>query len=68
MVTQHPIYQTVMASHTHDRNTHLNRSSDVNVPLGRTHSMRRSFIYIERGAIVWILGSLSAFKINLKHY
>ena len=34
-----------MASHMHDRNTRLNMSSDVNVPLGRTHYMRSSFIY-----------------------
>ena len=26
-----------MASHMHDRNTRLNMSSDVNVPLGRTY-------------------------------
>ena len=64
-----------MASHMHDRNTRLNNmSSDVNVPLGRTHYMRRSFIC--RGAVAWNalsnyitnLGSVSAFKINLKHY
>ena len=34
-----------MASHMHDTNTRLNMSSDVNVPLGRTHYMRSSFIY-----------------------
>ena len=64
-----------MASDMHDRNTRLNiMSSDDNVPLGRTHYMRISFIY--RGAIAWNAlpnyiknsGSLSAFKINLKHY
>ena len=63
-----------MASHMHDRNTRLNMSSDVNVPLGRTHYRCISFIY--RGAVAWNafpndikkLGSLSAFKINLKHY
>ena len=44
----------------------------LNVPLGRTHYMRSSFIY--RGAMVWNAlpnavkdsGSLYAFKINLK--
>ena len=63
-----------MASHMHDRDTRLNMSLDVNVPLGGTHYMRRSFIY--RGAVAWNalpndnknLGSLSAFTINLKHY
>ena len=40
-----------MASHMHDRNTRLNMSLDVNVPLGRTHYMRGSFIY--RGAVAW---------------
>ena len=40
-----------MASHMHDRNTRLNMSSDVNVPLGRTHYTRSSFIY--RGAVAW---------------
>ena len=62
-----------MASYMHDRNTRLNMSSDVNnVPLGRTHYMRSSFIY--RGAVAWNAlpnavkdsGSLSAFIINLK--
>ena len=63
-----------MASHMHDRNTRLNMSSNVNVPLGRTHYMRSSFIY--RGAVVWNAlpnavkdsGSLSAFRINLKRH
>ena len=64
-----------MAFHMHDRNTRLNMSSDVNnVPLGRTHYMRSSFIY--RGAVTWNAlpnavknsGSLSAFRINLKHH
>ena len=63
-----------MASHMHDRNTRLNMSSDVNVPLGRTHYMRSSIIY--RGAVVWNAlpnavkdsGSLSAFRINLKRH
>ena len=35
----------------HDRNTRLNMSLDVNVPLSRTHYMRGSFIY--RGAVAW---------------
>ena len=63
-----------MASHMHDRNTRLNMSSDVIVPLGRTHYLRSSFIY--RGAVAWNAlpndiknsGTLSDFKINLKHY
>ena len=63
-----------MASHMQDRNTRLNMSSDVNVPLGRTHYMRSSFIY--RVAVVWNAlpnavkdsGSLSAFRINLKRH
>ena len=63
-----------MASHMHDRNTRLNMSSYVNVPLGRTHYMRSSFIY--RGAVAWNAlpnavkdsGSLSAFIINLKRH
>ena len=46
----------------------------VNVPLGRTHYMRSSFIY--RGAVVWNAlpnavkdsGSLYAFRINLKRH
>ena len=62
-----------MASHLHDINTRLNMSPDVNVPLGRTHYMRSSFIYY-RGALAWNAlpnavkdsGSLSAFRINLK--
>ena len=33
-----------IASLMHDRNTRLNMSSDVNVPLGITHYMRSSFI------------------------
>ena len=57
-----------------DRNTRLNMSSDVNVPLSRTHYMRSSFIY--RGAValnalpndVKDSGSLSAFIINLKRH
>ena len=36
-----------MASHMHDINTRLNMPSDVNVPLGKIHYMRSSFIYIE---------------------
>ena len=40
-----------MASRIHDINTRLNMSSDVDVPLGRTHYMRSSFIY--RGAVAW---------------
>ena len=32
-----------MASHMHDRNTRLNMSSDVNVPLGRTHYITNVF-------------------------
>ena len=63
-----------MTSHMHDRNTRLNMSSDVNVPLGRTHYMHSSFIY--RGAVVWNAlpnavkdsGSLYAFRINLKRH
>ena len=63
-----------MASHMHDSNTRLNMSSDVNVPLGRTHYMRSSFIL--GGAVAWNAlpnavkdsGSLSAFRINLKRH
>ena len=63
-----------IASLMHDRNTRLNMSSDVNVPLGRTHYMRSSFIYT--GAAAWNVlpnavkdsGSLFAFIINLKRH
>ena len=52
-----------------DRSTRLNMSSDVNVPLGRTHYMRS-------GAVAWNAlpnavkdsESLSAFIINLKSH
>ena len=58
-----------MAYHMQDRSTRLNMSSDVNVPLGRTHYMRS-------GAVAWNAlpnavkdsESLSAFIINLKRH
>ena len=58
-----------IASHMHDRNTRLNMSSYVNVPLGRTHYMRSSFIY--RGAVAWMRFQMllkTAFIINLKRH
>ena len=57
-----------MTSHMHDINTNLSMSSDVYVPLGRMHYVRRSFIY--RGEVAWNAlpnaikdsGSLSRFQ------
>ena len=67
MVMHHAIYQAVLI-------WHLICTMSSDVPLGGTHYMRRSFIY--RGVVAWNAlpnavkdsGSLSAFRINLKHH
>ena len=49
-----PMYMTdniVMAGETHDRDTRLSDSNDVNIPPHNSHVLKRSFIY--NGSVIW---------------
>ena len=49
-----PMYMTdniVMAAETHDRDTRLSNSNDVNIPPHNSDVLKRSFIY--NGSVIW---------------
>ena len=49
-----PMYMTdniVMAGETHDRDTRLSDSNDVNIPPHNSDVLKRSFIY--KGSVIW---------------
>ena len=49
-----PMYMTdniVMAGETHDRDTRLSDSNDVNIPLHNSDVLKRPFIY--NGSVIW---------------